>query len=336
VQAIMVGPSGAVWISNKSVTQNDLVSFNPNTLSGTTYVENAQGSTGCGGSGLTMDSGLNILYTCALVTSPDFPLNGFQNTGTIAAPIYTSGSSQTFSNVPANTGTSTYPSMTQSDAAGNIWTPNYIGTSCSVNEDLPNVNPQFGLPTSYTSQAIAPSTAGGSNPIGLAIDHNGVVWFACSTGFNHIPYGSAAGSTGVHVSGTGQINSGKYLAVDGAGDVWIANGTANAVTGTYAGSYYSLSEYSNSGANVTPCWETETSCQLNPPGGVALFAASSGYTYPLPVGISRYLTIDGSGNIWATNFAANTGNVVEVVGGAVPVFTPLGAAAQQNRIGTLP
>jgi hypothetical protein len=336
VQAIMVDSIGSVWTSNKSATQNDLVSFNPNTLSATTYIENAQGSTGCGGSGLTMDSGLNILYTCALVTSPDFPLNGFQNTGTLLSPVYTSGSSQTFGNPPANTGTSTYPSMTQSDAAGNIWTPNYIGTSCSVNEDLPNVNPQFGTPTSYTSQAIAPSVAGGSNPIGLAIDHNGVVWFACSTGFNHIPYGSTAGSTGVHVSGTGQMNSGKYLAVDGAGDVWIANGTANAVTGTYAGSYYSLSEYSNSGANLTPCWETETSCQLNPPGGIAVFAASTGYAYPLPVGIARYLTIDGSGNVWASNFNANSGNVVEVVGAAVPVFTPLAVAASQNRIGTLP
>ncbi len=313
--------------------------FNPNTLTGTDFAE----ASGCGGSGLAMDNNLNLLYDCSLISSPRYPLNAFLNTGTIASPVYTSGSSQTFGNTVATSTVATAPIQMHSDPSGNIWTPNLIATSCSVNKLVPidgssnPVNPVFVAPASYTLNTIAPVTAGGSQPLDLEIDHNGTVWFACTTGFNHIAYGTAAGNNGVNVSGVNQLNGAKHMAIDGAGDIWVVNGTANPVTGIYAGNYFTLSEFNNSGTAITPNF---ASTGAVPPGGFPIFSAAS-VAYPgMTVGQARYMVLDGSGNAWATNYnttsTGNTGNIVQLVGVAVPVFTPLGAAASQNRLGTLP
>ena len=46
------------------------------------------------------------------------------------------------------------------------------------------------------------------------------------------------------------------------------------------------------------------------------------------------VAIDGSGNVWMILSSANT--VLEVVGAAVPVVTPLSVGVQNNMLGTRP
>ncbi|MDR3735710.1 MAG: hypothetical protein P4L10_09255 [Acidobacteriaceae bacterium] len=335
-QSVVVDPSNNVWVSNRTLLTNSLVELSSSTLTSTSFTEAPQGSTGCGSSFLAMDNNLNLLYNCSLVTTtPIAPLNGFLNTGTIAAPVYTSGSSSTLGNVATMNGASTYAIQARSDQNGNIWVPNYITTNCSVSAMVPNVNPAFGTPTSYTSNTYAPSTAGGSNGVSLEVDHNGTVWFPCSTGYNHIPVGAAVGSTGVHVSATNQFISAKQTAIDGAGNIWVLSTGTTAATGTYAGSFYSVSEFNNAGTLMTPVLGSTQAPTVPGPLGIPVFASGTP-TYPVPTGTTKFMTVDGSGNVWVDNLTASTGTVVQLVGVAVPSFAPLGAAAQQNRIGTLP
>jgi hypothetical protein len=50
------------------------------------------------------------------------------------------------------------------------------------------------------------------------------------------------------------------------------------------------------------------------------------------------IAIDGSGNVWVVNLAdeATPDNVVEFVGAAVPVVTPLAVGVKNGTLGTTP
>jgi len=49
---------------------------------------------------------------------------------------------------------------------------------------------------------------------------------------------------------------------------------------------------------------------------------------------SLNVAIDPSGNVWVTNYIGNS--VVEMVGAAAPVVTPLSLAAGNNMLGVAP
>jgi sugar lactone lactonase YvrE len=86
------------------------------------------------------------------------------------------------------------------------------------------------------------------------------------------------------------------VAIDAAGNVWVAN----------AGGGVGLTE-------------------LNPSGGLAGHFASS------VVGGADGLAIDASGNVWLNA----GGSVVEIVGAARPVLTPLVACLKQSPPSTV-
>jgi hypothetical protein len=73
----------------------------------------------------------------------------------------------------------------------------------------------------------------------------------------------------------------------------------------------SLSEFANSGAVLSP--SGFTSLDVNEPDGIA---------------------IDGSGDIWLTNAADSV--LVEFVGAAAPVVTPMAQAVKNNALGARP
>jgi len=133
-------------------------------------------------------------------------------------------------------------------------------------------------------------TGGGySGDRGIAIDVFGQVWATSITGPNRL---AKFDQTGNPLSGSGYQGgglSGSFgIAMDGAGNAWVVTLTNS-----------DLAEFDNDGN------------PLSPDSG---FAATN-FQNPL------YDAIDPSGNVWVTDNNANS--VVQIIGAASPVATPL-------------
>ena len=152
-------------------------------------------------------------------------------------------------------------------------------------------------------------SGGGLNapgPLAIAIDASGNVWAACDSGIAKLSNSGTPISPSAGYGGAG-LGDPTGIAIDGSGNVWVSN------TNTL-----SISEWSNSGTAISP---------------------STGYkgggnpSTPILSG-PRALTIDSSGNIWVASAGNKT--VVEFLGAATPVVTPLAAAVKNNTIATRP
>lgn len=103
------------------------------------------------------------------------------------------------------------------------------------------------------------------------------------------------------------FNAGSFydsggLAIDGSGNVWIAN----------YGSNPTLAEFSNSGIAITP----------------ATVYMAGFVVYPYRI------AIDGAGSIWVPSRL--TSNVIQFVGAATPVVTPFAVGVRDNSQGMRP
>ena len=156
------------------------------------------------------------------------------------------------------------------------------------------------------------TTVGGTgtgHPSSVAIDGGGNAWVVNSTSGSvaEITAGMAnATNSPFSAGGIGNNSQPTSVAIDGAGTAWVAN----------AGTGSSITQLSSTGAAMSP---------------------STGYT---AVGLSNPGTIvaDGSGNVWVTN-PQNTGagtTVIEFIGIATPVATPLSYAVAHDGLGQRP
>ena len=173
------------------------------------------------------------------------------------------------------------------DNAGNIWLSDSIA---SYLVELSAANP---------AQQVAgsPYSGGGlTAPTSIAIDAGSNIWTANtptagnSNGVTELVKGSS-GYSAVNYTGNGEYSVGA-IAIDGAGNAWFANDGSSGKSGlavvNASGVAPAGSPYTNSGALT------------NRPYALA---------------------IDASGNVWVAGGFGN--NVVEVVGAAAPVKTPL-------------
>jgi hypothetical protein len=204
------------------------------------------------------------------------------------------------------TATQISPSGLAIDGSGHVWVSGFNGST------LYEMSVSNGAAVGASS-----SGAGGMNqPYSIAIDSSNNIWMP-----NFNP-NSLLGYTVSEFSNltTGSLHSGGGLqvpngvAIDGAGNAWISN--QNPV-GSAGGS--GLTEISSSGAAVSP-----TAGFLNS----ALFQGAD-------------VGVDGAGNVWVANAVtaqslANGTNVVEFVGAAVPVATPLSVAVATGKLGARP
>ncbi|MDE1163269.1 MAG: hypothetical protein PW792_15200 [Acidobacteriaceae bacterium] len=225
------------------------------------------------------------------------------------------------------------------DDAGNAWYA--VGSSTSLYE------------TSVTGATFGPYTTVDSHQSSVAIDPSDNIWVGNVGGSGKV---SELLSLGIPTSGapwtleTGA--SSNALAIDGAGNTWIAGGSA-AYRVTSFGSVTNFPAYISGGSyglsaaqGVTidgagSAWFVNNLAISNATAGsVAGFSNSGtgitpylGYvssTLAAPYGIDA----DISGNLWLRNTSAAT--VTLMVGAATPVVRPLALGLRNGTLGTRP
>jgi hypothetical protein len=196
------------------------------------------------------------------------------------------------------------------DPSGNLWATDGGDQSATIIE-VTNLTACSPAPCTVTTSSSANTynsiTVGGASaPYGVA-GGSGGIWWANKSG-NDLTYLAVSGSTAPTTAPTGSpfgtssnFSSPKFIAVDGAGNVWAPN------SGSSAGSD-GVVEYSASGTMLSP-------------------TATRGYVHT-GLATAEGVGIDMSGNVWiADNIASGTdGNsVFELVGAAAPTIAPLSA-----------
>jgi PKD repeat protein len=181
------------------------------------------------------------------------------------------------------------------DGSGDFW---LTGTNTNGIVELGSSGQLISPPSGYTGGGL-------STPGPIAVDHSGNVW-AINTTANDLYAGtslSKLSSAGAALSpSSGLTNSALTnpyaLAIDGAGNVWVANGASAVQT-----------------AN-------NSVIELAPTGALAMYIAhqnsARGY-----LDLPESIAIDSAGAVWISDGDTNT--VTQFVGAATPVVTPLAA-----------
>jgi hypothetical protein len=199
--------------------------------------------------------------------------------------------------------------------SGDVWVANSPINSTTLVSSISEL--------SNTGAPLTPSTGvtgtGFFGAASLAIDHKNNVW---GVGAGPGAQVSKVSPDGVVLSGSGYATvgvggthaGGTTIAIDGDGNVWVPL--------TYAPYFIELS---NSGATLS---------------------GTTGYTGGLATGLAN-IAIDGSGDVWGSSQmfipptkrgvpGVTTWEVVEVIGVAAPVVTPIAAGVQLNMLGARP
>lgn len=204
------------------------------------------------------------------------------------------------------------PTSLAVDAAGNVWVANSAkkpgGGSLSEFDSTGLISPKAGY------------KAGMPNPHFIAIDPQDNIW-ASNAGirvgpkkppYHYIDWISKVTDKGKPLSPRhgyrgGGIGGPNWIAIDGAGNVWVLESREVPTCGGVTN--FDISELAPNGNPISP--------PVGYPIASPACAGSEPWTESPPVGLS----IDPSGNIWL----ANVGNdaLLEIVGAAAPVKTPL-------------
>jgi hypothetical protein len=194
------------------------------------------------------------------------------------------------------------------DSAGHVWISGMNG----------NVLYEMAVSNGATLGASAYTAGGLEQPYSIAIDASNNIWLPNNFDPNTLVGTTVSKftsvTTGVAFSGGGIVGP-NGVAIDGAGNVWVSNQIHSGPAST-AG----VAELNNSGAAISP---------------------AGGYTSSATLGAPNDVAIDSSGNVWVADAFlpvsfANGNNVVEFVGAAVPVVTPIATAVKNSKIGARP
>ena len=283
---IAIDSSGNVWVSNRS--NNSLSEFN----SSGSPVSNSPFS----GGGLYEPGNIAIDQSGYLWIANPTDASG---DGSISK--FTSGGSPV-SGSPFSGGGLIDPLGIAIDVSGHIWATNPEEYTLSeLNSSGTAMSPGAGWGNSSKMEA----------PTNLAIDASGNLWVADGSDFisalsEYTPSAATPPVAGAWSSASPIYNGGLGypwgVAIDGAGNIWMSN--------SY-NSYAAVSEFSSSGAAITPQNSTQ-----------------NGYIIPGAQGAPMGIAIDGSGNVWVANsngtaYGHANGSVGEYVGAATPVVTPV-------------
>jgi hypothetical protein len=214
------------------------------------------------------------------------------------------------------------------DAGGNLWA-NDGGDQATTVVQISGITPctPSGSPptcavTQSGSQNLYTTVTQGTPdaPDGVAAGIGGI-WYANRSG-NNLTFLSLTGTTvnsGTNYGSTTTMSAPKFVAVDGAGNVWTA---ANNQT-----SPASVSEVSSTGTVLSP---NNTGAS---PFNVLGFSHAG-----LTTGAG--VAIDPSGNVWVADDLAtgstSGASVFELVGAAAPTVTPIALQVKNSAFGVKP
>jgi hypothetical protein len=187
---------------------------------------------------------------------------------------------------------------------------------------------------------------------GVAIDPSGKIWYPGANDLVAIlSTGVAAPNSPYTGGGISQNNFGTVVAIDHAGNVWVPgiNGTIGVFTSAGVPVFPS---------GITDAIDNPTSISIDGSGAayvldffgdtITKFAISgntlvstSNYGKGFLNQVSSNLSLDSSGNVWVADFVDNfpiytNPRIVEFIGLAAPVVTPLAAGVKNNMLGTRP
>lgn len=245
-----------------------------------------------------------------------------------------------------------YPQAVAIDASNNVWVANngsydtnlqhYVNTGVSV---YSVTNSNWVTNTGYTGGSL-------SAPWSIAMDHSGNAWVANKDNNNTVTEVSADGMTQNSFTSVGGISLPRSVALDSVDNVWIANGGSfgfgDIAELSNAGS--ALSPFSGYGAGVnTGGIDSPQAIAIDGAGNVWLgdqavivefdnsgnpLSPNTGYIVPGTISPATSVAIDGSGNVWVAQSSAL--DLVELVGAATPVVTPISVGVKNNTLGTRP
>ncbi|MES2393943.1 MAG: NHL repeat-containing protein [Acidobacteriota bacterium] len=282
-------------------------------------------------------TGLNVTFGLAVDGSDNVWATDVESSGAL---IEVDSNGNALAGSPFTSGGLTEPLSVALDVSGNVWVGNFLNNTVAKFSGSGVADPgsPFTLdPNAQIAIALAASPSGrmyvapnfgdeltaldsnGSVPVGfpitktsiiypqfLAVDADGNVWMPHYKNgevwkFNTTvtPYG------GTTVSGGGMYEP-HGVAVDGSNRAWVSDLEAT----------WLLSEYAADGTALTP----GTGLGQNPGAGAG---TTGGYG----------TAIDGSGDVWVATWPAG---LVEFVGAATPVVTPLATAVKLNKLGQRP
>jgi hypothetical protein len=233
---------------------------------------------------------------------------------------------------------------------GNIWAANYglISPNTTPGNTVEILNPTTGV-----AQTVTVGGAGAA-PVGIAIDASSNGWVTTPTiaGLYFVPAGStssstiaaanvanppstilnttsAPASTATTAVAVGGLNTDTYDAIDGAGNVWIAN-AGNSAIAEYAPAYNCGSGCT--GAFLSPNYGFSPSiATVANATNESLFTCTTTTTTTCAIaggaitGSNTQIAVDRAGSVWT--LTGKTGSLVEIVGTAAPT-NPIQAAGQ--------
>lgn len=292
-QTVAVDTVGNIWVANHGSSKNDLISFPGTGTASTAY----PATPSCLPETMAIDGSNNVYFACSGITNLfEFP--------------YASGSYASSATQYQAVGATPYGMAI--DVAGNVWVANNGSNSLSE------------FPAGFTTATVPTTYALGFSPFGVGVDHAGSIWVSGSSSVAEL-VNNGTSYTPTTFSGGG-LNSGRYLSIDGSGNIWIANSGTSTISGS---TYISVSEFNNNGSAITP----DNAAAI--PGGYSVALPSTFGTPSL-----RGIAVDTSGNVWAAGCGLSTSCnagansfVMEIVGAATPVVTPLAAAIAGNYLG---
>jgi hypothetical protein len=223
------------------------------------------------------------------------------------------------------------------DGSGNIWMST-DGRNSGVSE-LTNTGSLLG--------SISGASFGMSIPWGIAVDSSGNTWVPDFQNNTVLAFSSAAnGGSGNTFTPGGGLSHPNGIAIDGSGNAWIVS-VRSIIKLSNSGTL--LSGASGYGTNLYPqgiafdgrgyAWITNMGSSPNynllelTNTGIAV--GSSGGLLDLGSSTSvGPLAVDGSGDVWMT--LPNTNTMLDVIGAATPVVTPISVGVKNNMLGMRP
>jgi hypothetical protein len=212
------------------------------------------------------------------------------------------------------------------DATGNVWSISTGGTPSLIELSPGGTDLHF--------NSTAPI---GTN--GLAISNSGIAWTA---GYPNLLYGTSIPTgTGINVTVSGSVVS-AVVALDATGDPWVMNPLTQYAYDSSTNSWFVAS--SDAASNTRPSdmavdgagtfWLASdysdgalSGCSNNGSGiNCPIYYGSTGTLFPLGI------TIDASGDVWTRSGSA----IIEYIGTATPVVTPLSVGVKNNTLATRP